>query len=664
MTKKMNKVSFAGLLVAMGVVYGDIGTSPLYVMKAIVEENGGLKSINPDFILGAVSLIFWTLTLLTTIKYVLIALNADNHGEGGIFSLYTLVRKSGKYIIVPAMIGGAALLADGVLTPAVTVTTAIEGLRGIPSFVDRFGMDQNIIVIITLVIILVLFAIQRFGTDFVGKAFGPIMFLWFTFLGLVGIINFSGDLSVIRALNPIYALRLLTSPENKLGLFILGNIFLATTGAEALYSDMGHVGKKNIRISWPYVKICLVLNYFGQAAWLMKAYRNPEMQAIEHLNPFFQILPAGWMVFGVIFATLAAVIASQALLSGSFTLVSEAIKLKLLPRLKIMYPGKSIGQMYIPAVNLILWIACSLIVLTFRTSSHMEAAYGLSITVTMLMTTILLYFYLVQSGRSRILSLLTTLFFGLIESIFFLSSVAKFFRGGFVAVAIALVILVLMTIWERGNIIQEKVAEEVDLKEYLPQLAALKDDNSIPIYQTNVVFLVPRIEGNMVGRQFVYSILDKQPKRANVYWFVNVEVTDEPFTQEFEVDTMGTDFIVKVKFFLGFRSKQEVNVYIRQIIHDLMKDGRLPKQPQRYSLTPGREVGDFQFVLIQEELSNNTVLDHWERQIMQAKLFIKSHAISPQKWFGLEYSEVKYETIPLVIGKTRKTRLKERKEKI
>ncbi len=320
--------------------------------------------------------------------------------------------------------------------------------------------------------------------------------------------------------------------------------------------------------------------------------------------------------------------------------------------------------MYIPAVNLILWIACSLIVLTFRTSSHMEAAYGLSITVTMLMTTILLYFYLVQSGRSRILSLLTTLFFGLIESIFFLSSVAKFFRGGFVAVAIALVILVLMTIWERGNIIQEKVAEEVDLKEYLPQLAALKDDNSIPIYQTNVVFLVPRIEGDMVGRQFVYSILDKQPKRANVYWFVNVEVTDEPFTQEFEVDTMGTDFIVKVKFFLGFRSKQEVNVYIRQIIHDLMKDGRLPKQPQRYSLTPGREVGDFQFVLIQEELSNNTVLDHWERQIMQAKLFIKSHAISPQKWFGLEYSEVKYETIPLVIGKTRKTRLKERKEKI
>lgn len=661
MTKQAKKWSFAGLLVAMGVVYGDIGTSPLYVMKAIVEENGGLKSINPDFILGAVSLIFWTLTLLTTVKYVMIALNADNHGEGGIFSLYTLIRKSGKYIIIPAMIGGAALLADGVLTPAVTVTTAVEGLRGIPIFFERFGMDQNIIVGITLVILLVLFAVQRFGTDNVGKAFGPVMFVWFTFLGIVGIMNFSHDLSVFRALNPWYAFRLLTSPENKLGLFILGNVFLATTGAEALYSDMGHVGKMNIRISWPYIKVCLMLNYLGQAAWLLQAYQDPEIQAIEQLNPFFRMLPDSWMIFGVGFATIAAIIASQALISGSFTLVSEAIKLKLLPRLKIIYPGKSIGQMYIPAVNMILWLACSVVVLTFRTSSHMEAAYGLSITVTMLMTTVLLYFYLVQTGRSRIFSLATTLFFGIIESVFFISSVTKFFRGGFVAVAIAAVILILMTIWERSNIIQERVSEEVDLKDYLPQLAQLRNDDSLPFYQTNVVFLVPKMEGDQIGRQFLYSILDKQPKRAKVYWFVNVEVTDEPYTQEFSVDTMGTDFVVKVKLYLGFRSKQEVNVYIRQIIHDLMKEGRLPKQPQKYSLTPNREVGDFQFILIQEELSNNIVLDHWERQIMQAKLFIKSHTISPKKWFGLEYSEVKYETVPLILGKTRKTRLKERR---
>lgn len=658
---QLHKISFAGLLVAMGVVYGDIGTSPLYVMKAIVEENGGLASINRDFILGAVSLIFWTLTILTTVKYVIIALKADNHGEGGIFSLYTLVRNQGKFLIIPAMIGGAALLADGVLTPAVTVTTAIEGLRGIPEFFDRFGMDQNIIVIITLVILLVLFSMQRFGTDMVGKAFGPVMFLWFTFLGVMGILNFSRDLSVISALNPVYAVKLLFSADNHLGIFILGNIFLATTGAEALYSDMGHVGKRNIHVSWPYVKICLMLNYLGQAAWLTNVYQDTDVQAIEQLNPFFRMLPNGWMVIGVGFATIAAVIASQALISGSFTLVSEAIKLKLLPRMKIIYPGKTIGQMYIPVINTLLWIACSLVVLTFRTSSHMEAAYGLSITVTMLMTTLLLFFFMKQKGHSLVTSLIITLFFGGIETIFFISSAVKFFHGGFVAVLIALVILLVMAIWEGANIIEENVSDEVNLRDYLPQLTALRDDQTIPLYQTNVVFLVPRLSGDEIERQFVYSILDKRPKRAQVYWFVNVDVTDEPFTQEYEVDTMGTDFIIKVKLHLGFRIEQEVNVYIRQIIHDLMKSGRIPQQPQKYSITPGRNVGDFQFILIQKILSNNTVLSKWQRQIMQAKLFIKRHTMSPENWFGLEYSDVLYETVPLVIGAPRKTRLKERK---
>lgn len=623
----------AGLLVAMGVVYGDIGTSPLYVMKAIVEDNGGLRGINPEFVLGSVSLIFWTLTLLTTIKYVVIALNADNHGEGGIFSLYTLVRKGSKYLIVPAMIGGAALLADGVLTPAVTVTTAIEGLRGIPQFFDRFGNNQNIIVIITLVIIFVLFMVQRFGTEIVGKAFGPIMFLWFTFLGVMGLINFSQDWTVIRALNPYYAIRLLFSPDNRLGLFILGNIFLATTGAEALYSDLGHVGKLNIRLSWPYVKLCLVLNYFGQAAWLLNIYQNQEVQQINNLNPFFQMLPKGWLIIGVGFATIAAVIASQALITGSFTLVSEAIKLKLLPRLKIMYPGNSIGQMYIPAVNLILWLACSLIVVTFRTSHHMEAAYGLSITVTMLMTTVLLYFYLIQSNYSKWFAWIVSFFFGAIEIIFFISSIVKFFHGGFVAVLMAIIILAVMFIWEQGNIIRESAAEDVALKDYIPQLAELRDDHSLPLYQTNVVFLVPDMAEGKVGRQFVYSILDKRPKRARVYWFVHVEVTDEPYTKEYQIDMMDTDFVVQVNLFLGFRVQQEINVYVRQIIHDLMKQGRLPKQPQTYSLTPGREVGDFQFILIDEVISNVTTLSKWERQIMQAKLAIKKIATTPETWF-------------------------------
>lgn len=658
-SSKMKKVTAGGLLVAMGVVYGDIGTSPLYVMKALVEDNGGLRTLTPDFILGSVSLVFWTLTLLTTIKYVLIALNADNHGEGGIFSLYTLVRKNSRYLIIPAIIGGAALLADGVLTPAVTVTTAIEGLRGIPVFFDRFGNDQSIIVGITLAILLVLFALQRFGTEFVGKAFGPIMLGWFTFLGIVGVMNFAGDLSVIRALDPRYAINLLFSPDNSAGLFILGNIFLATTGAEALYSDLGHVGKKNIYASWPYIKICLMLNYFGQAAWLLQVYQNPTYQEIENLNPFFQALPQGWTVFGVSFATLAAIIASQALLSGSFTLVSEAIKLKLLPRMQIIYPGASIGQMYIPALNTLLWIACSGVVLFFQTSTRMEVAYGLAITVTMLMTTILLYFYLHQNKKTRFLAPFITLFFAAIEGIFFISSATKFFHGGYVAILLASVIIGVMLIWEWGNRIQENAAEEVALSTYIPQLKQLREDDSLPLSQTNVVFMVPKLQDDQIGQQFIYSILDKRPKRAKVYWFVNVEVTDEPYTKKYEVSMADTDFIVKLKLYLGFRVPQEVNLYIRQIIQELMKDGRLPLQPQRYSLTPGRNVGDFQFVMIEEELSNATALSKWQKQVMQTKLFIKRHTISPERWFGLEYSDVVHETVPLVIGQMKESSLTE-----
>lgn len=654
------KLSISGLLVAMGVVYGDIGTSPLYVMKAIVGDNGGIANVSEDFVLGAVSLIFWTLTILTTVKYVMIALNADNHGEGGIFSLYTLVRKKGKFLIIPAMIGGAALLADGVLTPAVTVTTAIEGLRGIPMFFDRFGNDQNIIVIITLVIIFVLFSVQRFGTDVVGKAFGPIMFIWFTFLGVIGLINFNNDWTVLRALNPYYAVQLLISPENKLGIFILGNVFLATTGAEALYSDLGHVGKKNIRVSWPYIKICLVINYLGQAAWILSIKNGSANSAVENVNPFFQMMPNSLMLAGVIFATIAAVIASQALLSGSFTLVSEAIKLKLLPRLKIIYPGANIGQMFIPALNTMLLLSCSLIVLTFRTSTQMEAAYGLSITVTMLMTTVLLMFYLLQKGVPKIVVYLVTLFFGSIEIIFFVSSISKFFHGGYVAVGIALFIITVMTIWELGNIIKEKTTDTIPLRQYIEQLRILKEDTTVPIFQTNVVFLTPDSIGDEIGHNIIYSILNKQSKRASVYWFVNVKVTDDPFTKEFSVDMMGTDFIVQVQLYLGFRVEQEVNVYLHQIVHDLMKDGRLPEQPQKYSFTPDRKVGDFKYIIIREELSKATELKKWERYTMQLKLAIKKRTMAPEHWFGLGFSEVKYESVPLFIGNARKSRLIER----
>lgn len=654
-----NKVSMAGLLITMGVVYGDIGTSPLYVMKSIMEGNGGLSTMTEEMVLGSISLVFWTITLLTTIKYVCIALQADNQGEGGIFSLYVLVRKMSKYLIIPAMIGGAALLADGMLTPAVTITTAIEGLRGIPQFVDIFGNEQGIIIIITSIIIITLFLIQRFGTSFIGKAFGPIMLCWFTFLAVVGIVNLPDNFSVLRSFNPYYAIKLLFSSQNHLGLFILGSIFLATTGAEALYSDLGHVGKKNIRVSWIYVCTCLMLNYLGQGAWILSVNKNSHYLHMEDLNPFFSMLPSSMSIFSVIFSTIAAIIASQALISGSYTLVSEAIKLKLLPKLKITYPSNNKGQLYMPSVNYILLIGCLFLVFYFKTSAHMEAAYGLAITITMLMTTILLTFYLIKKGIHHIIAYLMLIFFGGIEFIFFISSALKFIHGGYVAVIIALMILAVMSIWTYGNVLKNRYYKRVPLENYIDQLEELKDDESIPISQTNIVFLTDNLQHHEIGKDIMYSILDKKPKRAKVYWFVNVHVTDEPYTMEYLYDMMGTDFIVNIQLRLGFRVSQDVNIYLRQIVNELMAEGKLPKQPQKYSTIKNRNVGDFAFVLLQEELPRTSRLNHLDRWVLQMKLAIKKVTVSPARWFGLEYSDVITERVPLFVEQSKWQNLKQ-----
>ena len=653
--KSFNKATKAGFIIALGVVYGDIGTSPLYTMQSIVEGQGGLQHISENFILGAVSLIIWTLTLITTVKYVMIALNADNHHEGGIFSLFTLVRKMAKWLIIPAMIGGATLLSDGALTPAVTVTSAIEGLRGVPSLATLYS-DQNIVVITTLIILALLFLIQRFGTGFVGKVFGPLMMIWFSFLGISGFINSFLNLQIFKAINPYYAIHLLLSPENKAGLFVLGSIFLATTGAEALYSDLGHVGKGNIHVSWPFVKICIILSYCGQGAWLI-AHRGSDL---GNLNPFFAILPTRLMIYGVILATFASIIASQSLISGSFTLVSEAIRLKLLPMLKIYYPGQTLGQLYIPAVNFALWITTSCIVIYFRTSAHMEAAYGLAITVTMLMTSVLLSYYLVQKGLPRALAFGIMSFFILIEGMFFIASAIKFMHGGYVVVLIALIIMFVMFIWHHGNAIVFKYIKSLNLNDYKHQLKALRDDSTIDVYQTNVVYLTSRMDHEWIDRSILYSILDKRPKRAQVYWFVNVKVTDEPFTAEYKVDMMGTDYIVRVVIYLGFRMRQEIPRYLRTIVTDLMESGRLPKQHQDYSISPGRKVGDFRFVVIEEKLTNARQMNGFDRFVLTTKATIKKFTSSPSRWFGLQFSEVTMETVPLVLSDVRNLEIHER----
>jgi len=582
--EKKKRVSFGMFLVTIGIVYGDIGTSPLYVMKSILKGNGGIAHVNEDFILGALSLIIWTITLLTTVKYVLIAMRADNNGEGGIFSLYALVKKVAPWLIFPAMIGGAALLADGVLTPAVTVTTAVEGLRSIPAMNRFLGSGQAHVVLITLVIISTLFAVQWAGTSKIGKAFGPVMLVWFLFLGATGAMNIFSMPQVLRAFNPAHAVELLVSPYNKLGFMILGSVFLAATGAEALYSDMGHVGRESIYISWPLVKICLILNYLGQGAWLLSSRGDAALASLESLNPFFLMLPGALRPVAVILSALAAVIASQALITGSYTLVSEAIRLDLMPHLKVQYPAETKGQIYIDTVNKILWVGCTFIVLLFRSSARMESAYGLAITVTMLMTTLLLFVYLSRVRGKKALAWGVLIVFGAIETVFFLSSLSKFAHGGYVAVIMALLLLSIMIIWHRGTQLEQKYSVRLKLGDYTENLAALRGDSALPELTQNLVYIGSSDDMETIDRNTLYSILDKDPKRARAYWFLSVHVLDEPNAMNYQVETFGTDYIFRVKLNLGFKNDQRVNIYLRQIVRDLLESGELPPQERKYSI--------------------------------------------------------------------------------
>ena len=648
MNNKSKRMSAAGLLIAIGIVYGDIGTSPLYVMKSIVEGNGGIGNVNREFIIGSISLVLWTVTLLTTLQTVIIALKATNHGEGGIFALYTLVRKRAKWLVLPALIGGAAILADGTLTPAVTVTTAIEGLKGLQLGGGVPVSSQSMVIAITVLILLVLFSIQKMGTSIIGKAFGPIMFVWFTFLGVIGLINMSGDWSILQAINPVYAIKLLFSPYNKAGIFILGSIFLATTGAEALYSDVGHVGKKNIIGSWPFVFVCLSLNYFGQGVWILN---NPTYRPADGgvLNPFYEMIPSDFRLAAIILATIAAVIASQALITGSFTLVAEASGLKFLPRMKIDYPSTEKGQIYIPSINKGICVATIAIVLYFQTSAHMEAAYGLSITISMLMTTILLYEWLAMKKVNPVWNWIFLIFFGVLDIMFMISSLTKFTHGGYVSLFIAGAIGFIMYVWYYGNKIRDKREARnayVRLDEYTDMLTNLSHDENYPTYATNLVYMANVKYNKFIKREILYSILDKRPKRAKAYWFVTVNVTNEPFTAEYAVNTYGTN-VINIQLYLGFKKQTSVNVYIRQIVHDLIADGTIEPQPQEYTTTPGRDVGDFSFVIVNDVISPQTQLIGYEKWLVEARVRLQNLSSNPASWFGLEYADTVIERVPL-----------------
>lgn len=602
--EKKKRVSFGMFLVTIGIVYGDIGTSPLYVMKSILKGNGGIAHVNENFILGALSFIIWTITLLTTVKYVLIAMRADNNGEGGIFSLYALVKKVAPWLIFPAMIGGAALLADGVLTPAVTVTTAVEGLRSIPAMNRFLGSGQARVVLITLVIISTLFAVQWAGTSKIGKAFGPVMLVWFSFLGIMGLLHVFDRPGVLRAFNPVYAARILVSPYNKAGFMILGSVFLATTGAEALYSDMGHVGRGNIYASWPFVKACLILNYLGQGAWILTHTASGTLAAIPDMNPFFQMLP-------------------------------EALRA----------PAVALG-----AVNTVLYLGCAAVVLYFRTSARMEAAYGLAITVTMLMTTLLLAVYLWNIRKKQALAVGIALVFGAIEAVFFLSSLSKFALGGYVAVLMALVLFLIMVVWRRGTQLEQEYATRLPVGDYLPNLDTLHKDTSLPPLADNLVFLDKAGDMDTIDRDILYSILDKDPKRAAAYWFISMNVTDEPDTRRYSVETYGTDYIFRVRLDLGFKCHQRVNVYLRQIVRDPIESGELPPQERKYSIYGKSDVGSFKFVFLHKAVPSKSELSFLDELVLNTKYAIRRVAGSKVRWYGLDTSSLVVETVPFIVG--------------
>jgi KUP system potassium uptake protein len=632
-----SKLSLGGLLVALGIIYGDIGTSPLYVMKAIL----GTHAISRDIVLGGISCIFWTLTLQTTVKYVLITLSADNHGEGGIFALFALVKRTKiKWLIIPAIIGGSALLADGIITPPISVSSAVEGLR-------LFDPQINTIPIV-IVILCLLFTIQQFGSKLVGKFFAPIMLVWFSMLGILGALQIINDLSVFEAINPYYAHHLLMiHPE---GFFVLGAVFLCTTGAEALYSDMGHCGRKNIRISWIFVKIMLLLNYFGQGAYLI----SHEGQTLKELggnagNPFYLIMANWFQPFGIVVATMAAVIASQALISGSFTLINEAMRLNFWPKVKIKYPTELKGQLYIPSINWLLLLGCIGIVLYFKESSNMEHAYGLAIVLCMIMTTILLNFYLIMKRVKWYFYMPIISIYLIIELSFLTANITKFLHGGFVTLIIAVLLIGIMATWYLAKQISKNYTKIVKINDYKKVLAELSVDLSIPKYATHLVYMTSSNRSDEIEEKVMFSILQKRPKRADMYWFVHVDILNIPYSREYRVTEIVKDDIYRIDFYLGFREATKINLMFKQVITEMVKNAEVDVTSRYASLNKNHIIGDFKFVLSEKFLSNDSDISFFEKVVMNTYFIMKRFSLSEEKGFGLDSSSVKVEQFPMVL---------------
>jgi KUP system potassium uptake protein len=648
----LNKVTVAGLVIALGIIYGDIGTSPLYVFNAIITN----RTISEELIIGSLSCIIWTITLQTTIKYVLLVLRADNRGEGGTFALYALVRRQKKWLVIPAMIGGSALLADGIITPPISITSAVEGLKKIPTFHNI----EEYVVYIVLVILALFFFLQQFGTASIGRFFGPIMFIWFSMLAVLGIVHLSDDWTIFRAFSPTYAFHFLRSYPN--ALWLLGAVFLCTTGAEALYSDLGHCGRGNIRGSWSFVKICLILNYLGQGASLLSHHTGltitDSVRESLGINAFYDLMPQWFIIIGVIIATTAAIIASQAMISGSFTLISEAMRLNLWPKLKIRYPSEARGQLFIPSLNLLMFMGCVGVVLYFRTSQRMEAAYGLAIIVTMLMTTILFSNFLVARRVKPVYIWLFLSVYSVVEILFLFALLQKFTHGGYITLMIGGVMFLVMYAWYRARKIKNRYVEFVRLEHYIPKIQELSNDRSIVKYATHLVYLTSADNPKEIEHKIIYSILNKKPKRADIYWLVHVDTLDDPYTMEYKVDHIIPNDIIRVEFRLGFRVEPRINLMFRKVVEDLVTNREVNITSRYESLERSNIVGDFSFVVMEKYLSQDNDLPFLERVVMKFHFWLKEISLSEERGFGLDPSNVTVEKFPLIVAPVTNLKLK------
>lgn len=641
----INRVSATGILVALGIIYGDIGTSPLYVFNSIINN----RVISPELIIGALSCIIWTMTLQTTVKYVILILRADNRGEGGTFALYALVRRRRKWLVIPAMIGGSALLADGIITPPISITSAVEGLTKLPALQ---GIGSEVIVAIVLSILAVFFFFQQFGTHSIGSLFGPIMSIWFIMLATLGAIHIFDDLSILKAVNPYYAIHfLITYPH---GFWLLGAVFLCTTGAEALYSDLGHCGRKNIRVSWTFVKVCLLINYFGQGANLLAHHNGLLVDDIArqqyNINAFYDLMPQWFVLFGVIIATSAAIIASQAMISGSFTLISEAMRLNLWPKLRIRYPSETRGQLFIPSINFFMFLGCMAVVLYFRESAKMEAAYGLAIIITMLATTILFANYLVLHRVKPGIVWFFLVFYCVVEGAFFIALLEKFPHGGYFTLIIGSFIFLIMFVYYRSRKIKNRYTEFVRLENYIPQIQELSNDKSVPKFATHLIYLTSANNPKEIEHKIIYSILNRKPKRADIYWFIHVDTMDDPYTCEYYVDHIIPNDIIRVEFRLGFRVQPRINLMFRKVIEELVANKEVNITSRYESLERNNVVGDFQFIVMEKYLSADNDLPFYEKVIMKLYFLLKSMGLSEEKGFGLDTSYVTIEKFPLIVA--------------